>query len=1189
MRDFALKPNQPQALISPGLGRPNLPTGSKLGESGFTGPVSSGFGADLSRVSISPQARAIQTKLAAPEPNAWERALPIQPASKGAMAPAPEGRGAAKTPLRLGHDFSRISVHSDAGRTLQAKLAARPLNLPAKRMGEQLFGNDPIGDDLDAEDRAAVAHTSTVGGLFQNSFRGQDGPATGRAGNASEPAILRSLSGVSTSRIMRKCDCGGECPECQADTHGIGAMLQRKGKIGVGPPDDRYEQEASRIESQVMRMGDSADPEPVGATPAIQTRREDGVPDSESALSSEEEKTIEERRGGVPLPDSIRRTMEPRLGADFSSVRLHSGPESALLNERLHAHAFTYGSDIWIGERQSASNLPLMAHELTHVLQQSPHLMRSPRVSPVLAPVIRRKNDYYSLPNDFRTKGAGTRTHEFLMKEIAKENDNRGLLTEVNIPGGKKGVTAAFVSGESAVVGRADFYKASTTIGVKFVGDDPTPQYLDSAQDLAIAGPDPNPGLHRFDHAGNAAPVGKTGMPKFKAIKTCPGLAPPAICRMDSAPVEIGLGDLKPPDAGERRDGVSQLNSYIEGIKVTAGKVNQFATDKANAGKVDPPGTTWQPKPTKLDHLEIPAKHVYPSTAGNVLRVVRYVNGKPEFKAAPEPAYLYMVPDPDPVNKGIWIYEYVPVNRHYDVTELRKAQEKALKDLNDPIIEELKSSPQIIETKRKLGPPPAPPVSRRLQRKLTYDKLPEDWPKKFKDWQDHDAKPYLGSSSEKKSEALETLVEIKKRSLPDLNLPTDAEEATAGRDKIEHWNEHGAQYGWLRKTFGRAYTIFVDLYEKARDKFRSLLPKTPPRSVGEGAKGALIRIGIKILKYAAHLIIGQVANRLTTAFKEAAENLISELFGKEIADLEAQFQKVQQYITDFEELFKKNILAVVDQVAGEYSDFIDKIKDVVAAIKDIMQWVNILKRAEQVAACLFPEPGIGCLWGVLGGDLVEMIEAEIAQQCWFRRDVMFPILRAQKFLTTDLPNKIAKLIIDGLMALLPGRAKELIGHIGVDQPALTDEDACKDLADEEPDAAPAHIPPSMRGDGRATDAVANALLALYAKWGQPPGDPLHAVGKLLQVTGVSTDLPLDLEKINRIDRFLTDIHGNTKAILDFIESFEENASRKKITFEEIIDIAENQILQPTVIITTPAAPPGPTEKEPPQGIIIKRF
>lgn len=447
----------------------------------------------------------------------------------------------------------------------------------------------------------------------------------------------------------------------------------------------------------------------------------------------------------------------------------------------------------------------------------------------------------------------------------------------------------------------------------------------------------------------------------------------------------------------------------------------------------------------------------------------------------------------------------------------------------------------------------------------------------------------MGSSSEKKSKALETLVEIKKRSLPDLQLPTGAEEESAGRDKIEHWNKYGADYGWLRRTFGRAYTIFVDLYEKARDKFRSLLPKTPSRSFGEGPKGALIRVGIKILKYAAHLIIGQVANRLTTAFQNAAKNLIYELFGREIADLEEQIEKVKQYIKDFEELFKKNLLAVIEQVTGKYSDFIDTIKEVVATVADAMKWIDRLKRAEQVAACLFPEPGIGCLWGVLGGDLVDMIEAEIAQQCWFRRDVMFPILRAQKFLTTDLPDNIAKWIIDALMALLPGRAKELIGDIAPEQPTLTDEDACKDLVDEQPDPVATHIPTSMRGDGSAQDAVTNALVFLYARWGQPPGDPLHAVGKLLKVTGVSSDLPLDMEKIKRIDHFLTNIHGNTKAILDFIDSFQENTSRKKITFEEIIDIAENQILQPTVIITTPSAPPSPTEKEPPQGIIIKRF
>ena len=80
------------------------------------------------------------------------------------------------------------------------------------------------------------------------------------------------------------------------------------------------------------------------------------------------------RGGGQPLPDDVRTDMEQRFGADFSGVRIHNDGESAQLNRALSAQAFTQGRDIYMGEGQynpgSASGKQLLAHELTHVIQQ---------------------------------------------------------------------------------------------------------------------------------------------------------------------------------------------------------------------------------------------------------------------------------------------------------------------------------------------------------------------------------------------------------------------------------------------------------------------------------------------------------------------------------------------------------------------------------------------------------------------------------------------------------------------------------------------------------------------------------------------------------------------------------------------------------------------------------------------------
>jgi hypothetical protein len=73
---------------------------------------------------------------------------------------------------------------------------------------------------------------------------------------------------------------------------------------------------------------------------------------------------------GRPLPASLREDFERFFEADLSAVRLHVGPEAAALGAR----AFTDGARIFlspaVGRLESVSARFLLAHELTHVLQQ---------------------------------------------------------------------------------------------------------------------------------------------------------------------------------------------------------------------------------------------------------------------------------------------------------------------------------------------------------------------------------------------------------------------------------------------------------------------------------------------------------------------------------------------------------------------------------------------------------------------------------------------------------------------------------------------------------------------------------------------------------------------------------------------------------------------------------------------------
>lgn len=72
---------------------------------------------------------------------------------------------------------------------------------------------------------------------------------------------------------------------------------------------------------------------------------------------------------GRPLEHATLALMEPRFGRDFSSVRVHDGARAAESAAAVDASAYTVGNHIVFGS--GAPRDELLAHELTHVVQQS--------------------------------------------------------------------------------------------------------------------------------------------------------------------------------------------------------------------------------------------------------------------------------------------------------------------------------------------------------------------------------------------------------------------------------------------------------------------------------------------------------------------------------------------------------------------------------------------------------------------------------------------------------------------------------------------------------------------------------------------------------------------------------------------------------------------------------------------------
>lgn len=149
---------------------------------------------------------------------------------------------------------------------------------------------------------------------------------------------------------------------------GTGSLLERQ-PLMVNTPGDRYEQEADRVADAVIRNGDP-DRQRQTATGSRKTAPAHGGIAHETSLLIDGMK-----QHGQPLKTSTRDFFANRFGHDFSQVRIHADQVAVTSARELGALAYTAGNHIVFGQGQydpdNLAGLRLMAHELTHVLQQA--------------------------------------------------------------------------------------------------------------------------------------------------------------------------------------------------------------------------------------------------------------------------------------------------------------------------------------------------------------------------------------------------------------------------------------------------------------------------------------------------------------------------------------------------------------------------------------------------------------------------------------------------------------------------------------------------------------------------------------------------------------------------------------------------------------------------------------------------
>lgn len=168
--------------------------------------------------------------------------------------------------------------------------------------------------------------------------------------------------------------------------------LGLQAKMELGRPGDEHEREAERVAETVMRTSDAeaararADDRrgtERGAHRRARSTATGGSGAGPSVPADLEREIASETGGGRSLSAAQRSFFEPRFGRDFGDVRLHTDGRADRLSRSLGARAFTTGCDVFFRSDAYRPNSErgrrLMAHELTHVVQQGSATERAER------------------------------------------------------------------------------------------------------------------------------------------------------------------------------------------------------------------------------------------------------------------------------------------------------------------------------------------------------------------------------------------------------------------------------------------------------------------------------------------------------------------------------------------------------------------------------------------------------------------------------------------------------------------------------------------------------------------------------------------------------------------------------------------------------------------------------------------
>lgn len=807
-----------------------------------------------------------------------------------------------------------------------------------------------------------------------------------------------------------------------ADDEEDGVTVQTKLKIGS--PGDKYEKEADAVADRVMMMPEQDEEEVVqmktaGTSPHIRMK----CKECEEELTLQMKPDIQMQAGdqghapdhissqlsssagtGQTMADSVRSDLETKMGTDFSDVKIHTDSNAVQMNEELGAQAFAHGTDIYFNSGnynpESSQGKHLLAHELTHVIQQTGKIQKND------SPDIQKFDAHEKIEEKLRGK-------------------NADMITEAPIPGGDT-LGKSFTK-----LGYADLYKSTGSVITGIYGakyrEEENEATGEKTKKFAYKNISDTKLLHTPQGTFSNNPIlvkspvsvfqQEDGTQKHFVKKTEVPSSTKSTLITGGLPKDFFVGDIKKGD-DNLTSAKFQLRNYRKGFQEFSQHASShFGIASMNEGQLYKDVEI----PEGLDYSKFATQHALEG------------DGMLTDKAGKYTRRYWLYPYRD---EGLYLYIWLPHPWRSHVPKFQQAGKDVMDEL-DKVNKGLKV------TQKKPGKrldPKKKQVQKEDQARVKQKNKQKTIQKKDTDWAAH-KKSYLEAREKWKNaygdkylkrKDIDTIVESKVEFDKKVGIPLTAHgdfgKVAKQFKQIEFWaGPKGRAIAELRFLLGDKFDTLAKKFEDIKERTK----KT--RAKADSLSGSGISVGWK----------KKVIKLLMKGFKIGFKAFIAETYAVFAGCIGGVIQKFEDGFTDMEEVealmkelegLKTQVETLLTEITTKYEEQMKVFEGIIDQMEDVKFYAEILSTAEtlirtgvQVVSCLSP-PALGCLWGLVAQVGIEVGLNLVVGTEWFENKFMRPLVK-------DLIDKFLK---DDILAFM----NKLFAEVGLAD-YIKDVDACK--------------------------------------------------------------------------------------------------------------------------------------------------